>query len=68
MTRWDTRDDATAFREAATVAASSLPGAAEVAVMPSATLGNNPDSIAVLIASDAATLARLRAAAIAAHF
>ena len=57
LTEWDTPADADAFLAAARAAAAHLPGAAEARVAPGSGTDRSAGSVAVLVASDAATLA-----------
>jgi hypothetical protein len=59
LTAWDSQADADEFLAAAKTAASSLPGAAEARVVPGSGAGGSPGRVAVLVASDTPTLARL---------
>ena len=59
LTAWDSQADADAFLAAAKTAASNLPGAAEARIVPGSGAGGSADRVAVLVASDAPTLARL---------
>jgi hypothetical protein len=59
LTAWDSQADAEEFLAAAKTAASSLPGAAEARVVPGSGAGGSPGRVAVLVASDTPTLARL---------
>lgn len=63
LTEWDTPSDADAFLAAARTAAAHLPGAAEARVAPGSGTDRSAGSVAVLVASDAATLAALQTAA-----
>jgi hypothetical protein len=58
LTAWDSQADADEFLAAAKTAASNLPGSAEARLVP-ASVGGSPDRVAVLVASDAPTLAKL---------
>jgi hypothetical protein len=59
LTAWDSAGDAAEFRAAAKTAASNLPGSAEARILPAADGGGSPDRVVVLVASDAAILAKL---------
>jgi hypothetical protein len=59
LTAWDSQADADEFLAAAKTAASNLPGAAEARIVPGSGAGGSADRVAVLVASDAPTLAKL---------
>jgi hypothetical protein len=59
LTAWDSAGDAAEFLTAAKTAASNLPGSAEARILPAADGGGPPGRVVVLVASDAATLAKL---------
>ena len=59
ITAWDSQADADEFLAAAKTAASNLPGAAEARIVPGSGAGGSADRVAVLVASDAPTLAKL---------
>jgi len=59
LTAWDSQADADEFLAAAKTAASNLPGAAEARAAPGPGAGGSADRVAVLVASDAPTLAKL---------
>jgi hypothetical protein len=61
LTAWDSQADANEFLEAATTAAQNVPGRAAARVIPT----QGVDRVAVLVAGDASTLARLSALALA---
>jgi len=68
LTTWDTRNDAAEFATAATQAVRGVPGVTRVVrIAPGAALNTGVRDVAVLFASDAATLEALAAAALPAN-
>jgi len=65
LTAWDAQVDADEFLAAAKTAAANLPGAAEARVVPTLGVDRLADHVAVLVASDAPTLAKLSQLALA---
>ena len=59
LTAWDSQADVDEFLAAAKTAASNLPGAAEARIVPGSGASGLAGHVAVLVASDAPTLARL---------
>ena len=62
LTTWDSAADAGEFLATAKIAAANLPGAAEARAVADSGVGGSANRVAVLIASDAATLAKLSTA------